>query len=61
MNPVDAERRAAQRGLRQGKWGFPVTKCPYAPSDRSPEAVAWRKGWTLGNAAFRQQTERQQP
>lgn len=55
--PTEAERRAAKAGLRLGKLGVPVTDSPFAPSDRSAEAVAWRRGWTLGNQAHQEATD----
>lgn len=46
------EQRARADGLFYGKFGYEVTRCPYAPGDYSPEARGWRQGWTLGNARF---------
>lgn len=50
------EERAAREGFRLGKWGYEVTRCPYAPGDMSPEARAWRKGWTLGSYLLQRAT-----
>lgn len=48
------EQLAFIAGHRNGRWGYPASRSPYGAGDLDPRAVAWRKGWTAGNALHRQ-------
>lgn len=48
------EQRAFNNGVFVGKFGIAAAESPYDVDDYSAVAQAWRRGWVVGNTAFRQ-------
>lgn len=48
--PHPSHERSRNEGFVRGKLGWGAETSLFAPSDRSVDAIAWRKGWTLGHA-----------